>query len=114
MPKQLVIMTTVTTLRVPRRLRALATTALLLERLEHGPRTASAEQYQHVVRRLEALLDDAADEPALPALLDKLPALAELHENRHYAEAGLCRSPLDAAVDAELAARQLLDRLRAH
>jgi hypothetical protein len=42
-----------------------------------------------------------------------LPAPAELHENRHYAEAGLCRSPLEAAVEAELVARDLLARLRA-
>lgn len=105
-------MTSDTQIRIPARLHALAATAMLLERLEQMPRSASASQYRSVVRQLETLLDEAADEPSLQALLDGLPALAELHENRHYAEAGLCRQPLDKAVQAEQQARDLLDRLR--
>ncbi len=99
-------------LRVPSRLHALAATAMLLERLERVPRHASATQYLALVRQLVQLLGDADGDPALPALLERLPALAELHENRHYAEAGLCRAPLDAAVKAEQAAQALLVRLR--
>lgn len=105
-------MSTDTQIRIPARLHALAATAMLLERLEQTPRGASAAQYRSVVRQLGSLLDEAADEPTLPALLDGLPGLAELHENRHYAEAGLCRQPLEQAVQAEQQARELLDRLR--
>jgi len=107
-------MTSDTTIRIPARLHALAATAMLLEKLERLPRTASATQYQRLVAQLHGLLDAAEGEPALQALLDGLPALAELHENRHYAEAGLCRSPLDGAVQAERQARDLLQRLRTH
>ena len=35
----------------------------------------------------------------------------ELYENLHYARAGLCRSPLERATEAELQTRQLLQRL---
>jgi hypothetical protein len=105
-------MTSDTTIRIPARLHALAATAMLLEKLERLPRTASATQYQRLVAQLNGLLDDAEGEPALQTLLDGLPALAELHENRHYAEAGLCCSPLDGAVLAERQARDLLQRLR--
>ncbi len=105
-------MSTDTTLHVPARLQVLAVTAMLLERLERRPQGASADQYQGVVRQLGQLLDEAEGDPGLPALLDQLPALAELHENRHYAHAGLCRSPLVAAVEAERDAHSLLERLR--
>ncbi len=106
------LMSTDTQIRIPARLHALAATAMLLERLEQTPRGASASQYRSVVRQLGSLLDEAADEPTLPALLDSLPGLAELHENRYYADAGLCRQPLEQAVQAEQLARELLDRLR--
>ena len=105
-------MTSDTQIRIPARLHALAATAMLLERLEQLPRSASAEQYRAVVQQLNTLLDEADNEPTLGSLLDGLSGLAELHENRHYAEAGLCRSPLDTAVQAEQLARDLLDRLR--
>lgn len=105
-------MTIDSTIRIPARLQALAATAMLLERLERAPRSASADQYQRLVRQLDTLLAEAEDEPALLSLVDRLPALAELHENRHYAAAGLCRSPLDAAVDAERATHSLLTRIR--
>jgi hypothetical protein len=100
------------TIRIPARLQVLAATAMLLEKLERLPRSASATQYQRLVTQLHGLLDEAEGEPALKALLDGLPALAELHENRHYAVAGLCRSPLDAAVQAERQTQDLLQRLR--
>lgn len=105
-------MSTESTIRIPNRLHALASTAMLLERLERLPRSASAAQYRGLVRQLDLLLDEAEGEPALQSLFEGLPALAELHENRHYAEAGLCRSPLDAAVEAERATLALLDRVR--
>lgn len=104
-------MTIDSTIRIPNRLHVLAATALLLERLEHMPRSASPGQYRGLVRQLGALLDEAEGDPVLPTLLDRLPSLAELHENRHYAEAGLCRSPLEAAVSAEREAGALMRRL---
>lgn len=105
-------MTPDATIRLPSRLHVLAATAMLLERLERTPRSASAAQYQGLVRQLRTLLSDADGDPELPRLLDNLPALAELHENRHYAEAGLCRSPLAPAIEAERATHALIERLR--
>lgn len=105
------VMSSEITIRVPARLQMLAATAMLLEKLERLPRSASAAQYQGVVRQLQQLLDEAEDDPGLESLLRQLPALAELHENRHYAQAGLCRTPLDVAIVAEQEARQLLQRL---
>jgi len=106
-----------TTIRIPQRLKALAATAVLLERLDRTPRSASAGQYRALVRQLDGLLDEAdeieGDPGALHQLLEYLPSLAEVHENRHYAAAGLCRAPLEAAAESELAARELLQRVRA-
>lgn len=106
-----------TTIRIPQRLKALAATAVLLERLERTPRSASAGQYRALVRQLGELLDEAddleGDRSALQRLIEHLPSLAEVHENRHYAAAGLCRSPLEAAAESELAARELLSKVRA-
>lgn len=97
-------------IRIPTRLQVLAATAMLLERLDHLPRSASAQQYQGLVRQVDRLLDEAEGEPSLQALLDGLPGLAELHENRHYAVAGLCRAPLTTSVASERIARDLIDR----
>ena len=80
---------TTETLCLPWRLRALATTALMLEKLERMPRSASADQYRALVLQLQALL-------------------AELHENRHCAHAGLCRAPLDLMVGSERLTQALL------
>ena len=101
-----------TTIRVPARLHMLAGLAMLLERLERQPRSASAEQYRLVVQHLADMLDDADDDPALAELLSVFPATAELHENRHYAQSGLAQSPLDMSVDAELAARDAIGHAR--
>ena len=103
-----------TTLRIPARLQMLAATAMLLEKLERLPRSASARQYLGLIGQIHRLLDDAEGDPALESLLERLPALAELHENRHYEQAGLCRAPLDDAIEAEQEARALLERARAH
>lgn len=101
-----------TTIRIPARLQTLAATAMLLEKLERLPRSASAGQYLGLVGQVHRLLDDADGDPALDNLLERLPALAELHENRHYALAGLCRSPLEDAVQAEQQAHALIERVR--
>jgi len=36
-----------------------------------------------------------------------------MYENQAYEHAGLCRSPLDASLQAELAASDLIARVRA-
>jgi len=88
----------------PAALQDLAAMAALLERLERQPRAASAEQYRDVVHSVSQLLEDAEPGDALRALLAVAPATAEIYENQHYAQAGLCLSPLDRATAAEQAA----------
>ena len=103
---------------LPAGLHDLAAMASLLERLEHGPRNgqgasaASAEQYLHVVQQVDTLLGRAEPGVALDALLAAAPATAQIYENRQYAVAGLCRSPLDAALEAELAAKAAIEKAR--
>ena len=84
--------------------------AQLLERLEHSQVPVGAEQYQSVVKHL---VDEFSTLPAaaLSPLLDTHPAAAELYENLQYSNAGLCRSPLDAAMQAELRAREVIGRI---
>jgi len=57
------------------------------------------------VEHLGEVLQSVPRDAALDAVLEASPATAELYENLHYEHAGLCRSPLDAAMNAELAAR---------
>ena len=99
-------------IEVPPALRSLAVTGLLLERLDRLPRKASAAQYRSVVQRVQALLAQATPGPDLDRLLASMPGLAELWENRHYGSSGLCRAPIDAAVDAERETAALIERLR--
>ena len=99
-------------LTIPHRLQPLAALALMLEKLERQPRQASAEQYRHVAARLRELLDQGTVDPALPRILDVFPAAAEVYENLRYGQAGLCRSGLEAAVEAEQRARDVIERLR--
>lgn len=93
-------------------LEILAMLAGLFERVERRTDRIDADQYVALVERLKRAL--AADLPAegLEAVLTLHPAVAELYENLHYAQAGLCRSPLDMAVAAETAARDALARLQ--
>ncbi len=97
---------------VPPALQTLAATALLLEKLERRPREASPAQYRQVAQSASELLAAAEPGPALDRLMDACPALGELWENRHYASAGLCRQPLEAAMSAELAVAAALRRLQ--
>ncbi len=96
------------TLQAPTR--SAAVVAQLMERLDASPQPVDAHQYRTVAARLSAMLADA-DIDWQP-LLAQSPAAAALYENLHYADAGLCRSPLDAAMRAELAARQAIDEVR--
>ena len=87
----------------------LAMLAGVFERVERSGTAVDAQQYLVLVDRLKEAL--AADLPGegLNAVLAAHPAAAELYENLHYAQAGLCRSPLESAVAAESAARAVLN-----
>lgn len=87
--------------------------AALLERLDGSASAVDARQYESVARRLADALDNAEPGKALDGVLAGFPAAAELYENLHYQHAGLCRSPLDPALAAELQARQVIARASA-
>jgi hypothetical protein len=94
------------------RLTVVLTLARLLERLERSMVAVGAEQYRSVATRLaEELGRLPAGEP-LDAVLATHPAAAELYENLNYAHAGLCRSPLDASMAAELRARDAITKAK--
>ncbi len=97
-------MSTQTRHPLPARLHALAAMAGLLERLERAPTSASPEQYRGVAQQVMRLLAEAEPDEHLHLLLNAAPQSAELYENLRYEIAGLCRAPLDTALNAELAA----------
>ena len=101
-------MNTETPLRLPARLHALAAMAGLLERLDRQPRGASADQYRGVVHQIQQLLSQAEPGTEFDALLRLAPATAEVYENMCYDRAGLCRSPLEPALNAELEAARVI------
>lgn len=105
-------MTVAKTERLSHDLGAAVALARLLERLEGDPTQAGGGQYQLMVRKLGALLEAVKPGPGLTALLDNYPAAAQVYENLHYAHAGLCRSPLEAATQAEQLAVQAISRAR--
>ncbi len=96
----------------PAHLQDLAALAGLLERMEHQPLRASAAQYRDVARRVSTLLDTATAGAELDTVLQAFPATAELYENLRYAHAGLCRAPLERALNTELAATAAINRAR--
>lgn len=89
----------------------LLTLAHLLARLDRSTTPVDADQYRMVAARLAAALEAAPADAQLQAVLSALPSAAELYENLNYRYAGLCRSPLQAALNAELAATELLRRI---
>ena len=82
--------------------------AQMLERLDRSAVPVDPEQYRTLVGRVSAELEAAP----LDAVLDAFPATAQLYENLNYQHAGLCRSPLERALGAELAARAAIDGAR--
>ena len=84
--------------------------AQLLERLERSVVPVGADQYRSVVVHLVNEFGDVAPSAALARLLDSYPAAAEVYENLQYQHAGLCRSGLDAAMAAELRAKEAIAR----
>lgn len=81
--------------------------AQLLQRLDQSREVVDGAQYRLVAQRLASGLEQA-DHESVQALLALSPSAAELYENMQYAHAGLCRSPLDAALAAETAARRAI------
>lgn len=89
----------------------LAMLAGVFERVERSGTSVDGQQYRVLVDRLKEALSADLTAEGLNAVLAAHPAVAELYENQHYAHAGLCRSPLESAVAAESAAREVLTRL---
>lgn len=87
--------------------------ARMLERLDRSAVAVDPQQYRGVVDALTEMLRTVPDDAALRAVLEASPATAELYENLQYRHAGLCRSPLETALNAELAARAAIDAARA-
>lgn len=90
-----------------------ATLAALLERVEQTGLAPDAGQYQGLVQRLSQELAGVDGDPLLPALLDAFPTAGLVYENLKYQHAGLCRSALEPATQAELQVQQLLRRAAA-
>jgi hypothetical protein len=86
--------------------------ARVLERLDRSSEPVDPQQYRGVVEHLGEVLRNAPHDAALEAVLEASPATAELYENLQYQHAGLCRSPLEQALNAELAARAVIDAVR--
>lgn len=97
---------------VPQRLKAVAETAALLQRLEAPPLQVSPGQYQRVVQQLQRQLAGLTLDASLDRLLQAFPAASQVYENLRYEHAGLCRAPLDAALQAELSAAAVLRAVR--
>ena len=96
------------TRRLPAHLTVALALSQLLQRLEGSAVPVDAEQYRLVAKRLTDVLAEAPPDAALRALLSAFAATAELYENLNYQHAGLCRSPLEPALAAELSARQVI------
>lgn len=86
--------------------------ARMLDRLERSAKPVDAEQFRALAARLAAELEATPHDAALDAVLDASPFVAELYENLNYHHAGLCRSPLEQALAAELAARDAIGAAR--
>ena len=98
-------------IEVPARLSVLVTLAQLLERFERAPAAIPPEQYRSVVGHLVREIGTVEHDDTFRRLLDVFPATSELYENLQYGHAGLCRSPLEAALEAEAAARDAIARV---
>jgi hypothetical protein len=105
-------MQTQTQHQLPARLNSLAAMAGLLERLDRERTSATAAQYRDVAKSVSTLLAQAEPDAHLRLLLNAAPASAMLYENLRYDVAGLCRAPLELALNAELAATAAIAKAR--
>ena len=94
---------------LPEHLTVVMTLAHVLEQLERSARVG-ADQYRAVVQHLSEELVKVPADAALRAVLDAHPAAAEVYENLNYRHAGLCRSPLEWSLRAEMSAKDVLRR----
>jgi hypothetical protein len=86
--------------------------ARMLERLDRSGEPVDPQQYRGVVEHLTQVLRSVPHDAALEAVLQASPATAEVYENMHYQHAGLCRSPLELSLGAEIAARDVIENAR--
>ena len=102
------------TLEIPERWRVMITLAQdCCSAWRAAPPAAAPTSTRTVVRHLSDELARAEPGREFDALLGAFPAAAELYENLQYAQAGLCRHPLEASLNSELLARQALAPLHA-
>ena len=94
------------------RLENLVAMARLLERVDADPTQVGAAQYRQLSSTVQGLLSEDIPDDALRAVLRAFSAVAVLYENLHYDRSGLSQSPLESAVDSELLAGALIDRIR--
>jgi len=92
------------------KLETLVPLAHLLECVETGTASASADGYRRLVLGLQEALSEDIPAEALQAILSAYPATAQIFENLHYAHSGLSRAPLERSVSSELLARHVLAR----
>jgi hypothetical protein len=92
--------------------RNLLALAQMLRKVERSRVAVDPDQYRALVAQINQELLQHPQDAAFEALLAGVPELAELWENLQYERAGLCRSPLDAAIGAEQAARAAIARAR--
>lgn len=100
------------TIVVPSHLTVVFMFARLLERLERSGDVVHARQYRFVVRQLAREMAAVVPDERLHALLGVFPAAAQLFENLHYAQVGLCHQPQDAADTARQQALYVIERAR--
>ena len=93
-------------------LKTAVTLAELLQRVEASTQAIGAVQYQRLAVHLTRLLANLPPSARLTALLNTFPAAAVLYENARYAQAGLCRAPLELSLASELSARDAINRAR--
>ncbi len=94
-------------------LQTIAALARLLEKLDRSAERVDAAQYRSVALRLADALSNGPSGLLLDSLLNAFPAAAEVYENLRYEHAGLCRMPLEKALNTELLARAAIDRAAA-
>ena len=83
----------------------------LLERIEHSAQARDPAAYRLLVQRIQSVLAEELPDDGRRAVLAAFPATAEIHENLHYAQAGLSRAPLDLSVTTKMRAAALLKRI---
>jgi len=90
------------------RLETVVALAQLLECVETGAASASAEGYRRLVLRLQTALSDDIPADVLQAVLNAYPAAGEVFENLHYEHSGLCRASLERSVFSEQLAKHVV------